>query len=116
MSQTPRRRHRAANPSITPGGYTAPVGLLGVISTIARTLGSSSASARSRSGTKPALAAQGKGRALMPSIAQVCWWFQNHGVGSRTVSPARAMAMVARKNAWLHPAVIATWSGRTVPP
>ncbi len=52
------------------GGYTAPVGLLGVTSTIARTRSSISAAARTGSGTNPASASQGSGSGAMPNIRQ----------------------------------------------
>ena len=78
----------------------APVGLLGVISTRARTCGlaSSKAAARSGSGTKPSAAAQGRGTAPIPAISSAMRWLKYQEVGSITASPgAASVAMAAQK-------------------
>ena len=93
----------------------APVGLLGVISTRARTCGlaSSSAAARSGSGTKPSAAAQGRGTAPIPAISSAMRWLKYHGVGSITASPLPAITGMASEKARLQPAVITTSSAVT---
>ena len=103
------------------GGYSAPVGLLGVTRTMARVRGVRRARAASGSGSMPG--PQGRGMVSMPHMSRHILWLKYQGTGSSTASPGAARVGMAVQNAWLQPAVMATssagsrrrsgrWSGR----
>ena len=82
------------------------MGLLGVISRMARVEASTSRRASSTEGTKPAAARHGSGTARTPSTPSAMAWLKYQGVGTITEWSRVANAITATTKAWLQPGVM----------
>ena len=92
----PWARQRSRKAAMTSAGYSAPPGLLGETSAMARVLEVMREAASVASGIRPAPV--GRGTVTTPVMSSHILWLKYHGVGRITSSPGPAsVAMTAVK-------------------